>query len=170
MKDWIAILLGRLAGQGSRFQLLHWRARPADAVTENGPSTEVPVVRQTARMASAATDVPNTRIPPLPEHRPVAVLEFDGPPGPVPIMPGETVIGRHSEDDIRIRDIRISRHHARLTAGSERCEIRNLTALRSEPNPMLVNGTHRERAEVVDGDVITLGGVSFTFRKTRGSD
>ena len=101
----------------------------------------------------------------------MAVLEFDGPPGLVPIRRGETVIGRHSEDDVRVRDVRISRHHARLTAGSDRCEILNLTARRSEPNPMLVNGATLERADVVDGDVISLGGVSFTFRRSRdGSD
>jgi len=112
-------------------------------------------------------EIVSTRVEPHPENRPVAVLEFDGPPWSVSIMRGETVIGRHSEDDVRIRDVRISRHHARLSADAEHFEIENLTARRSEPNPMLVNGASREHAEVNDGDVINLGGVTFTFRKAR---
>ena len=167
MKDWIAILLGGLTGRGARYTLSRERRGPPEAGSGSAART-TPLER--AAEPEPVFDVPNTRIPPHPEHMPVAILEFEGPPGPVPIMRGETVIGRHSEDDVRVRDVRISRHHARLTAGSERCEIHNLTALRSEPNPMLVNGTHREHAEVVDGDVISLGGVSFTFRKARSSD
>lgn len=163
MKDWIAILLGGLAGLGSGVWLLRQRRKVANGSTGNRSVTEASLgVPQ-----PGSADVPNTRIPPHPDHLPVAVLEFEGPPGQVPIMRGETVIGRHSEDDVRIRDVRISRHHARILAGPERCEIHNLTALRSEPNLMLVNGTSRERAEVCDGDVITLGGVKFTFRKAR---
>jgi Kef-type K+ transport system membrane component KefB len=76
----------------------------------------------------------------------------------------EVVIGRHSSDDVRINDVRISRHHARLVTGAGRNEIHNQTAVRSEPNPMLVNGVEKEHAELKDGDVISLGGVSLTFR------
>lgn len=161
MRDWIAILLGRLAGLGSR----HGSPR-GDGIVARAPHREA----RNDVPEPAAADVPNTLIPPHPDYLPVAVLEFEGPPGPVPIRRGETVIGRHSEDDVRIRDVRISRHHARLTAGAGRCEIHNLTALRSEPNPMLVNGTSRDRAEVIDGDIISLGGVSFTFRKARSCE
>lgn len=114
--------------------------------------------------------VPNTSIPQLPEDRPLAVLEFDGPPGRVVVRRGEVVIGRHSDDDVRVPDIRVSRHHARLVAhgGGNRFEIHNLTAVRSEPNPMLVNGRSREHASVGDGDVVTLGGVSFRLRLATG--
>jgi pSer/pThr/pTyr-binding forkhead associated (FHA) protein len=81
---------------------------------------------------------------------------------------GEIVIGRHSDDDVRVPDVRVSRHHARLVAHGGGFEIHNLTVVRSEPNPMLVNGKSRERANVADGDVITLGGVSFKLRRATG--
>jgi len=169
MRDWIAILSQRLAGLGFGLRLPRQRRDvPSEGDVGIARAPEASHAGQELPRARSDADVPNTLIPPLPENIPVAVLEFDGPPGPVPIRRGETVIGRHSEDDVRIRDVRISRHHARLTAGSDRCEIHNLTARRPEPNPMLVNGATLERAEVVDGDVISFGGVSFTFRKSHG--
>ncbi|MEJ1162016.1 cation:proton antiporter domain-containing protein [Prosthecomicrobium sp. N25] len=80
----------------------------------------------------------------------------------------EVVIGRHSGDDVSIKDVRVSRHHARIReAAPGRWEIRNLTADRSEPNPMQVNGVEKERAEIRNGDRITLGGVGFVFRLPR---
>jgi len=168
MKDWIAILWEGLAGLAARRNVPSQRGGRAEPVDRDASAGKSPGERPPE--TAIEPDVPNTRIPPLPEHTPVAILEFEGPPGPVPIKHGDTVIGRHSEDDVRISDVRISRHHARLRAGSERCEISNLTALRPDPNPMFVNGTYREHAEVVDGDVISLGGVSFTFRKARNGD
>jgi Kef-type K+ transport system membrane component KefB len=95
---------------------------------------------------------------------PALVLEDDG--TVLPLAKPDMVIGRHNEDDIRVKDLRLSRHHARLRAlGGDRFEIHNLTADRSEPNPMTVNGVEREHAEIADGDRISLGGVDFTFRK-----
>ncbi|MGJ4949962.1 cation:proton antiporter domain-containing protein [Bradyrhizobium sp. HKCCYLS20291] len=84
--------------------------------------------------------------------------------GIVPITKADAVIGRHSQDDIRIPDVRVSRHHARLTSDKGMYEIHNLTALRSEPNPLLVNGQQRERAELFDGDEISIGGVKLRFK------
>lgn len=91
-------------------------------------------------------------------------LVFDKTYGEIPITKSELVIGRHSDDDVRINDVRVSRHHARLTSSGSQHEIHNLTAVRSEPNPLLVNGVDREHAELKDGDVVSLGGVTFTFR------
>ena len=91
--------------------------------------------------------------------------KFDAAPFTVIVTRPEVVIGRHSHDDIRISDVRVSRHHAKLVAKRDGgFEIHNLTSVRSEPNPMLVNGEAREHANIDDGDVVTLGGVSFTFR------
>ncbi len=114
-------------------------------------------------------DAPNTKVMPHPDDMPLATLEFEGPPGRVQVRRSETVIGRHSGDDIRVPDVRVSRHHARLVArGDGGFEIHNLTAVRSEPNQMLVNGESREHADVADGDVVTLGGVSFRFMLAAG--
>ncbi len=94
----------------------------------------------------------------------LAVLEFEGEPGRVEVTQAEVVIGRHSGDDIQVRDVRVSRHHARLVARRDGgFEIHNLTAVRSEPNPMQINGVTREHAQLQDGDVVSLGGVNFTL-------
>lgn len=82
----------------------------------------------------------------------------------VAIAKPEVIIGRHSSDDVRIADVRVSRHHARLTSGAGQHEIHNQTAVRSEPNPMTVNGVEKEHAVLRDGDVVSLGGVTLTFR------
>ena len=91
-------------------------------------------------------------------------LVFDGGLGIVPLTKPDQTLGRHTDDDIRIPDVRVSRHHARLTSADGKYVIHNLTALRSEPNPLLINGVEREHAELHDGDEVSMGGVTFTFR------
>jgi Kef-type K+ transport system membrane component KefB len=81
-----------------------------------------------------------------------------------PLAEGEEFIGRHSENDIRIPDVRVSRRHARLVGMGGRYELHNLTAVRSEPNPILINDVEREHAVLADGDVISLGGVKLRYR------
>ncbi|MBS0242191.1 MAG: FHA domain-containing protein [Proteobacteria bacterium] len=150
MRDWLVILVIGLASLAIGF----WAMRRRSA-------TETPAPALSPRAAGPMA-VPSTKVLPHPEDRPLAILDFDGPPGRVAVRRTETVIGRHSSDDIRVPDVRVSRHHARLvvsTGGS--LEIHNLTAVRSEPNPMLVNGEPREHATIKDGDVVSLGGVNF---------
>ena len=91
-------------------------------------------------------------------------LVFDNGHGTIPLLKSEVVIGRHSGDDVQINDIRVSRHHARLKAIDGVYEIHNQTAVRSEPNTMLVNGVEREHVRLSDGDRVSLGGIEFTFR------
>ncbi len=91
------------------------------------------------------------------------VLDFGSTIGEVPITTREVVIGRHSMDDVRIDDVRVSRHHARLHLTEAGWRLDNQTAVRSEPNPILVNGTQTEHAILKSGDVISLGGLIFTF-------
>jgi hypothetical protein len=82
----------------------------------------------------------------------------------IPVTEGEVFIGRHRENNIRIPDVRVSRRHARLVGTGDRFELHNLTAVRSEPNPIVINGVEREHAELHDGDHVSLGGVRLTFR------
>lgn len=96
----------------------------------------------------------------------LAVLEFEDEPGVVAVDRPRVTIGRHSDDDIRVKDVTVSRHHAVLQLNASGLfEIHNQTAGRSEPNPLLVNGVYREHAELADGDLVTIGGVTFRFRK-----
>jgi hypothetical protein len=117
-------------------------------------------------IASAATPVAEGPAVPAPAPAGVAggpalVME-DG--TAFPLAEGEEFIGRHSENDIRIPDVRVSRRHARLIGMGGRYELHNLTAVRSEPNPILINDVAREHAVLTDGDVISLGGVKLRFR------
>jgi Kef-type K+ transport system membrane component KefB len=81
-----------------------------------------------------------------------------------PLHEGEEFIGRHSENEIRIPDVRVSRRHARIVGMGGHYELHNLTAVRSEPNPILINDVEREHAELRNGDVISLGGVKLRFK------
>ncbi len=94
-----------------------------------------------------------------------ASLDFEHAIGKVAVSSPEVVIGRHKEDGIRVNDVRVSRGHARLKELADGIyEITNLTATRSEPNPITVNGVQQDRAILKDGDVVSLNGVNFTFR------
>ena len=118
---------------------------------------------EAATSTLASVSAPAVRVEP-PVAAGGARLVFDSPLGTIPLTKSELIIGRHSEDDINIPDIRVSRHHARLTSTDGKFTIHNLTALRSEPNPLEINGVEREHAELHDGDQVSLGGVTFTFR------
>lgn len=94
-----------------------------------------------------------------------ATLEFDNSIGKVVVTNPDVVIGRHKDDGIRVNDVRVSRGHARLQKlGDNVYEITNLTATRSEPNPITINGEVKDKAVLKDGDVVSLNGVNFTFR------
>ena len=133
------------------------------------PPVSVEAIPATAKShgAPVAAPLPDTRTPVPPTVVPVTagpMLIFDDGLGRFNLTKGETLIGRHSNDDIRISDVRVSRQHARLVATDGHYEIHNLTAVRSEPNPMLINEIAREHAVLADADVVSLGGVKFTFR------
>lgn len=94
-----------------------------------------------------------------------ASLEFEHAIGKVAVNNPDVVIGRHKDDGIRVNDVRVSRGHARLQKlGDGTYEITNLTATRSEPNPITVNGVEKEKAVLHDGDEVSLNGVNFKFR------
>lgn len=125
-------------------------ARLAPPSAEAGPAPRLKLVEPTL----------------APPTRPaLALLEFDDEPGVVAIEARRVSIGRHSDDTIRVKDVTVSRHHAVIELKDNgRFEIVNQTATRTDPNPVMVNGVYREQAELADGDLVTLGGVTFRFR------
>lgn len=166
MRDWLLIVLIAILGAGIGYWIVRGRARSESQGAASGPSAttggtiELPLPSGMAPTGG----VTGPSVSSAPETSSLAVLEFEGEPGRVTIVRPEVVIGRHSEDDIQVRDVRVSRHHARLVARRDGgFEIHNLTAVRSEPNPMQVNGVTREHASLQDGDIVSLGGVSFTL-------
>jgi hypothetical protein len=158
MRDWV--LIGVIALLSAVVGYFALRRRPPVEAAPIGAAETPPSPKA---VMEAGVERPDGPAPAA--GAPLAVLIFDGAPGRVAVLQPEVVIGRHSEDDIRVPDVRVSRHHARLVAKrGGGFEIHNLTAVRSEPNPMLVNGEAREHADINDGDVVSLGGVNFTFR------
>ena len=155
MRDLVVILLVALLGTGAALWALRRRPDTSSASASAPDGSGAAAVPGIPARLDAATS----------SSAPLAVLEFDSAPWSVAMTTPEVVIGRHSQDDIRIADVRVSRHHTKLIARREGgFEIHNLTSVRSEPNPMLINGEPREHAAIDDGDVVTLGGVSFTFK------
>lgn len=82
--------------------------------------------------------------------------------GSAPWMIGggrRTSIGRALENDLRINEVSISRHHALVVASSGGTFIEDLNSA----NGVGVNGRRVRRARLSDGDVVTLGNQRFEF-------
>ena len=74
---------------------------------------------------------------------------------------GENVLGREPEAAVWIDDSSVSRHHARIVVGSDGATLEDL----GSKNGTKVQGRPvRERARLVDRDVIELGSVPLVFR------
>lgn len=158
MRDWMIILGIAVLTAIVGFLVMRRRGREVVDAVDAAPAPSA--VGAEPKPATVQASRPAVEAGP-----PLAMLYFDSAPGKVAVLQSEIVIGRHSEDDIRVPDVRVSRHHAKLVAKrGGGFEIHNLTAVRSEPNPMLVNGEAREHADITDGDIVSLGGVNFTFR------
>jgi len=69
-----------------------------------------------------------------------------------------TAIGRHSDNDIVIKDSSVSNHHARLNFEQEYF----LTDLRSS-NGTFINGKKIFHVKLADGDIINFAGIHATF-------
>lgn len=138
--------------------------RFGDRLTEGEPQVaDVPVIE---------TAEPTVAQAPASVQAPVlATLSFDEGLGSFSVTAPTAQIGRHTDDDIRINDIRVSRHHARLSQTQDgRFEIHNLTADRANANPITINGAEHEHAVLADGDKVVLGGApAFTFRYAKAA-
>ena len=132
------------------------RAKEGDHAAEPILEVQGPVVSQTV--------APPKAVPAL------ATLEFEQGLGTFKVTQPRTVIGRHSDTNIRVNDIRVSRHHALLAlVEGGKIELHNQMADRAEPNPILINGHIKEHAVLEDGDKVSLGGVGFTFRYAKAA-
>ncbi|MFM9938428.1 MAG: cation:proton antiporter [Hyphomicrobiaceae bacterium] len=137
-------------------------ARYGDRITEGDKKAE-PILEGLGPTVQQPHAAPATGSRPV-----LATLEFADGLGKFDVTASSVVIGRHTEDDINVNDIRVSRRHAKLAfAADGQCELINQTADRSQPNPISVNGTEREKAMLKDGDTVSLNGVEFTLRYAR---
>ncbi len=132
--------------------------RFGDLLTEGGAAAAAPII-ETAGPTVAQAPAPAAASA-------LATLEFAEDLGTFSVVSPTASIGRHTEDDIRINDIRVSRRHARLSLNQDgKFELHNQTADRASANPILVNGVEHEHAVLADGDSVVLGGApAFVFR------
>ena len=61
-------------------------------------------------------------------------------------------IGRHSENDIVLKDMSVSRHHATIEVRGHRMFVRDARS----KNGTIVNGTKAKFAELYHGDVVKI--------------
>lgn len=79
----------------------------------------------------------------------------------IPLHPGETVIGRDVDADIRIESPKVSRHHARITVEGNRAVLEDLGSV----NGTSVNGAGLDAPRVLlHGDEIQIGRRVQAFR------
>ena len=97
-----------------------------------------------------------------------AALEFvDEDYDPLPLMGRMLRIGRHEENDVRLADKTVHRHHAVLQlTGEQGYTITDLSG--TEGNGVLVNSERVTQARLRDGDIIELGAVKLRFALNRG--
>ena len=69
----------------------------------------------------------------------------------------DTLVGRHTEADIRLPLPDVSRRHCRLVCGEGGWQVIDLNSL----NGVAVNGESVLQAPLHDGDVIRIGGFTF---------
>jgi tetratricopeptide (TPR) repeat protein len=79
-----------------------------------------------------------------------------------PLRQGSTLIGRQSDCHICIPARGLSRKHCQLYVDGDQVTVRDL----GSANHMFVNGHQCERAELHDGDILTLGQFQLRFDTT----
>jgi pSer/pThr/pTyr-binding forkhead associated (FHA) protein len=97
---------------------------------------------------------------PLPTPVPVldvVTLALDG--RPLKVARPKTVIGRSRECEIRLDDENVSRRHCEVVEGSNGWTLVDL----GSTNGTELNGRRVNRAELSDGDTITVGGSDLIF-------
>jgi len=76
-----------------------------------------------------------------------------------PLRPGSTIIGRHATCHICLPSKGVSRRHAQVYIDGASVVLRDL----GSSHGTCVNGQRVERADLRDGDVVSIGGVQMRF-------
>jgi hypothetical protein len=92
-----------------------------------------------------------------------AWLTIEGRPSDTMPLAGDVIrIGRHEDNDIRLADRSVHRHHAVIERISEEAFL--ITDVSGKDgNGVRVNGARTERAQLADGDLIELGRAKLRF-------
>jgi pSer/pThr/pTyr-binding forkhead associated (FHA) protein/subtilisin family serine protease len=78
---------------------------------------------------------------------------------PLRLKQGSNSLGRSTENDIVLDDLRVSRRHARFVCAGPRCVVEDL----GSANGVLVNQKRVSRAELSPGDRLRLGDVDLLY-------
>jgi pSer/pThr/pTyr-binding forkhead associated (FHA) protein len=78
----------------------------------------------------------------------------------VPLKHSPEILGRHTDCKVRLPDASVSRQHCEISFDGDKVSIRDL----GSSNGTYVNRKRVTQAEVVAGDVVTLGKFIFVLR------
>jgi FhaA, N-terminal domain/FHA domain len=134
-------------------------ARPASASGSPGvlPPAGIPVATPPVTMIYRSSDPPSA--PPPVED--IVTLSLDG--RQLKVARQRTVIGRSRECEVRLDDANVSRRHCEVVEGVDGWALVDL----GSTNGTELNGRRVDRAELSDGDTITVGGSDLIFGLTR---
>jgi len=92
-----------------------------------------------------------------------AWLTIEGRTGGTMPLAGQVIrIGRHEDNDIRLTDRSVHRHHAVIERTSDEAFV--ITDVSGKDgNGVRINGARAARARLADGDVIELGRARLRF-------
>lgn len=125
--------------------------RPADRLVERPPAE---------RPQPPTREVPSQRLPRGRAPRPA--LEIDG--RRVPLTAAVTTLGRDESADLVLDDPGISRRHAEVRIRNDGPHLQVLLRDLGSTNGTYLNGDQVGDEELRDGDRITMGRTSLTFR------
>ena len=142
----------------------------ADAVATDGRPqisaelADLPKGKQAPRdpRADDATAGLTTRVPVRPAFAGAGFIFSSLPDGRAyPLHRSPTTLGRSPDNDIILDDRRVSRHHAQLVADGGLLLLHDLQSA----NGTWVNGRRISEQQLHAGDLVSLGGVEFVFRR-----
>lgn len=124
------------------------------------PPAPVPAPAPTVVLAPEAVEPePVPELVPEPEPEPVEVVTLTLEGHAVPVTAERIVLGRSRECDVQLADGNVSRRHAEVRREGEAWWVVDLDST----NGTVLNGRPVRRAELDDGDRITLGGTDVVF-------
>jgi FHA domain-containing protein len=120
---------------------------------ERAPQAEEKAVKEMPELDSAALSPPQSQ----------GWLTVSGwPGGPMPLAGDVIRIGRQDNNDIRLDDRSVHRHHAVIErTPDEAFTIKDISG--QEGGGVRINGEPKAEARLADGDVIELGRMRLTF-------
>lgn len=124
-----------------------------------GDAAEGPVVRISIEDLDATRQVVGGRW----DESTIEVGASSAPP-PTPhetVLTGSLTVGRSPDSDIVVRDVLASRHHAIVHNVPSGLEIDDL----GSANGTFVGGARVSRAQLTDGDVVTIGNTDFSVQE-----